>query len=77
MSSLRGCNAKYCNTCGNYYQAYGCPICHNVSLAFAGKLGFGEERRRRLGSLFNAVQNQINRILGIEKRYPTKNFVIY
>ena len=70
MSCNCGCNARYCNTCGNYYQALGCPICYNASLVLAGRLGDGNERRRKLGTLYNAVQNEVNRRLGIAKRYP-------
>ena len=70
MSCNCGCNAKYCNTCGNYYQASGCPICHKAALVLAGKFGVGNERKRRLGTFFNAVQNEVNRRLGIPYRYP-------
>ena len=70
MSCNCGCNARYCNTCGNYYQASGCPICYNASLVLAGRLGDGNERRRKLGTLYNAVQNEVNRRYGIAKRYP-------
>ena len=44
-----GCNAKYCNTCGNYYQVSGCPIWVKASLVLAEKLGVGNERKRKLG----------------------------
>ena len=70
MSCNCGCNAKYCNTCGNYYQTPGCPICSKASLVLAGKYGVGNERKRKLVSLYNAVQNEVNRRLRIEKRYP-------
>ena len=70
MSCNCGCNAKYCNTCGNYYQASGCPICDKASLVLAGLLGDGDERRNILGVQYNAVQNEVNRRLGIAKRYP-------
>ena len=65
-----GCNAKYCNTCGNYCQLSGCPICAKASLVLAGKFGVGNERKRKLVSLYNAVQNEVNRRLRIAKRYP-------
>ncbi len=70
MSCNCGCNAKYCNTCGNYYQTPGCPICSKASLVLAGLLGDGDERRNILGVQYNAVQNEVNRRLGIAKRYP-------
>ena len=70
MSCNCACNARYCNTCGNYYQASGCPICAKASLVLAGKYGVGNERKRNLGSQYNAVQNEVNIGLGIEKRFP-------
>ena len=70
MSCNYGFNTKYCNTCGNYCQLSGCPICAKASLVLAGKFGVGNERKRKLGTLYNAVQNEVNRRLGIEKRYP-------
>ena len=49
MSCYCGCNAKYCNTCGNYCQLSGYPICDKASLVLAGKFGVGNERKRKSG----------------------------
>ena len=35
-----------------------------------GDYGNGEERKRRLGGDYNAVQNRVNEKLGYDKRYP-------
>ena len=35
-----------------------------------GDYGNGEERKRRLGRRYNAVQNRVNEKLGYDKRYP-------
>ena len=41
-----------------------------------GDYGNGEERKRRLGDDYNAVQNRVNEKLGYDKRYPTSNRIV-
>lgn len=42
-----------------------------------GDYGNGEERKRRLGRRYNAVQNRVNEKLGYDKRYPTSNRIVF
>ena len=65
-----GCCDKYCNKCGNYYRGSNCPICERADGVMRGDYDNGERRKELLGEVYGAVQNEVNRRLGISKRHP-------
>ena len=69
--SEQGFNTKYCDICKIQYRNSECPLCARVSrfLSWDCEVCRCGGMRKKLGKQFDTIQEEVNKRLGLSKRY--------